>query len=160
MTRNKWMTKIYLAFTKYKLSVYLFGYTNQCDPVEKPSKIHYDYFKSVTIKEMFPERIEMKYIEGIKSRYDTQTRDLLTKFLTTGTISHQFQPKKLSYHITCYFNETRRGVTEACCNRFTKDKYYHEIKFNYQGKTEQYKVAVGMHFLATKHGGSLCKFRK
>ena len=22
------------------------------------------------------------------------------------------------------------------------------------------KVAVGMHFLATKHGGSLCKFRK
>ena len=99
-------------------------------------------------------------IEGIKSRYDTQTRDLLTKFLSTGTISHQFQPKKPSYHITCYFNETRRGVTEACCNRFTKDKYYHEIKFNYQGKTEQYKVAVGMHFLATKHGGSLCKFRK
>ena len=64
MTPNKWMRKIYQAFTKYKLSVYLFGYTNQCDPVEKPSKIHYDYFKSVTIKEMFPERIEMKYIAG------------------------------------------------------------------------------------------------
>ena len=31
----------------------MFGYTNQCDPVEKPSKIYYDYFKSVTIKEMF-----------------------------------------------------------------------------------------------------------
>lgn len=42
----------------------MFGDTSQCDPVEKPSKIHYDYFKLVTIREMCPERIEMEYIEG------------------------------------------------------------------------------------------------
>ena len=80
MTPNKWMTKLYQAFTKYSMTVYMFGDTNHCNPVEKLSKIHYDYFKSVTIKEMCPERIEMKYIDGIKSRYNEQTRDMLTEF--------------------------------------------------------------------------------
>ena len=151
MSPNKWMTKLYQAFTKYNLTVYMFGDTDQCNPVEKPSKTRYDYFKSVTIKEMGPQRIEMKYIGGIKSRYDEQTRDMLTQFLCTGTISHQFQPKKPSYYNKCYLNETRRDVTEAFCNRFTKDEDYHEIKFKYQGKKEEYKVAVGMQFLATKN---------
>lgn len=63
MTPNKWMTKLYEAFTKFGSTIYMFGDTNQCDPVEKPSTIHYDYFKSVTIREMCPERIEMEYIE-------------------------------------------------------------------------------------------------
>ena len=34
MTPNKWMTKLYQAFTKYRLTIYMFGDTNQCDPVE------------------------------------------------------------------------------------------------------------------------------
>lgn len=71
----------------------MFGDTNQCNPVEKPSKIHYDYFKSVTIKQMYPKRIEMKYINGEKSRYDIPTKNMLTEFLNTGTVSHTFQPK-------------------------------------------------------------------
>ena len=46
MTPNKWMTKLYQAFTKYRLTIYMFGDTNQCDSVE-PSDMFYDYFESV-----------------------------------------------------------------------------------------------------------------
>ena len=53
MTPNKWMTKLYQAFTKYKLTIFMFGDTNQCDPVE-PTDMFYDYFKSVPISEMCP----------------------------------------------------------------------------------------------------------
>ena len=93
MTPNKWMTKLYQAFSKYKLTIYMFGGTNQCDPVE-PTDMFYDYFKSVPITEMCPRRVEMKYIEEY-ARYDPQTRDLLTKFLKSGSIKHQFQPLKI-----------------------------------------------------------------
>ena len=62
MTPNKWMTKLYHAFTKYKLTIYMVGDTNQCDPVE-PTDMFYDYFKSVPITEMCPQRVKMKYIE-------------------------------------------------------------------------------------------------
>ena len=86
-----------------------------------------------------------------KSRYDIPIKNMLTEFLSTGTISHTFLPKKPSYHNICYLTETRRGVTEACCNRFTKDKDYHEIKFKYKGRKEQYRLATGMQFLATKN---------
>ena len=140
---------MYHAFTKFGSTIDMFGDANQFDPVEKPSKIHYDYFKSASTKQMCPGRIEMKYIDGEKSRYDIPTKNMLNELLNTGTISHKFPPKKPSYHNMCYLNETRKGVTEACCNRFTKDKDYHEIKFEYQGKKEQYRVAAGMQFLAT-----------
>ena len=66
---------------------------------------------------MCPERLEMEYIGGKKSRYDITTKNMLTEFLNTETISHTFQPKKSSYHNTCHRNETRKGATEACCNR-------------------------------------------
>ena len=148
MTPNKWMTKMYHAFIKFGSTIYMFRDTNQCDPVEKPSKIHYDYFKSASIKQMCPRRIEMKYIEGEKSRYDIPTKNMLNELLNTGTISHKFPSKKPSYHNICYLNENRKRVTEAR-NRFTKDKDYHEIKSKYQGKKEQYMVAAGMQFLAT-----------
>ena len=93
---------------------------------------------------MCPVRIEMKCIDGEKSRYDIPTKNMLTEFLNKETIGHKFPPKKPSYRNICYLNETRKGVTEACCNRFTKDKDYHEIKFKYQGKKEQYRVAALM----------------
>ena len=35
LTPNNWMSKIYQAFTKYHNTVFMFGDTNQCDPVEK-----------------------------------------------------------------------------------------------------------------------------
>ena len=90
VTPNKWMTKLYQAFTKYKLIIYIFGDTNQCDPVE-PTGIFYDHFKSIPVSEMCPRRIEMKYIEE-NALYDPQTRDLLTKFLKSDSIKHQFDP--------------------------------------------------------------------
>ena len=73
MTPNKWMSKIYHAFTKYHNTIFMFGDTNQCDPVEKGSQIHHDYFTSVPISEMCPKRTEMKYKEGC-ARYDEQAR--------------------------------------------------------------------------------------
>ena len=85
------MTKLYQAFTKYHLTVYMFGDTNQCDPVERASRIHYDYFQSVPVSEMCPRRVEMKCIEG-QLRYDTQTRDMLTTVLKSGKLQHQFEP--------------------------------------------------------------------
>ena len=148
MTPNKWMTKLYQAFTKYKLTIYMFGDTNQCDPVE-PTDMFYNYFTSIPISEMCPRRVEMKYIEEY-ARYDPQTRDLLTKFLKSGSIKHQFDPPKDSYHNICYLNKRRRHVTQECCNRFTENKEYYEIDFKYQGHREKYKVAAGMPMLVTQ----------
>ena len=89
MVPNKWMTKIYQAFSKYCNTVYLFGDKNQCNPVEGHSQIHYNYFTSKTIMDMCPERVKLEYIEGC-SRYDTKTREKLTKFLKTGKIQPEF----------------------------------------------------------------------
>lgn len=54
MVPNKWMTKIYQAFIKYHNTIYLFGDTNQCDPVEKSSQIHYNYVESQIKKIYMP----------------------------------------------------------------------------------------------------------
>ena len=149
MTPNKWMTKLYQAFTKYKLTTYMFGDTNQCDPVE-PSDMFYDYFKSVAVSKMCPRRVEMKYIEEY-ARYDPQTRDLLTKILRSSSIKHQFEPAVDSYHNICYLNKTRLHVTQECCDRFTENLEYYEIDFKYQGHREKYRVSNGMPMLVTQN---------
>ena len=117
----------------------MFGDTNQCEPVEKGSQIHYDYFKPVPIYEMCPKRIKMNYKEE-HARYDPQTRDMFTKFLRTGNVNHQFEPRVPSYHSICYLNETRKNVTEECCNRFTQEQDYQELEFKYQDGREKYKI--------------------
>lgn len=43
MVPNKWITKIYKAFTLFHNIVYLFGDCNQTNPVESGSQIHYNY---------------------------------------------------------------------------------------------------------------------
>ena len=86
------MTKLYHAFTEYRLTIYMLGDTNHCDPVE-PSEMFYDYFMSVAVSEMCPRRVEMKYIEEY-ARYDPQTRNLLTKFsrvaVSNTNLNHQW----------------------------------------------------------------------
>ena len=149
MTPNKWMTKLYEAFTKYKLTVYMFGDTNQCYPV-KPGGIFYDYFTSIPITEMCPRRVEMKYIEEY-ARYDPQTRSLLTEFLENGCIKHQFKTPIDSYHNICYTNKTRRCITQECCNRYTENLDYVEIEFKYKGPKERYRIATNMPILVTKN---------
>ena len=74
MTPNKWMTKIYQAFTKYHNTIYMFGDTNQCDPVEDGSQIPHDHFTSVSTSEMCPRRVEMKYKEGCVRFDEENTR--------------------------------------------------------------------------------------
>ena len=143
------MTKLYEAFTKYKLIVYMFGDTNQCDPVE-PGGIFYDYFTSIPITEMCPRRVETKCIEEY-ARYDPQTRSLLTEFLEDGYIKHQFKTPIDSYHNICYTNKTRRRITQECCNRYTENLDYVEIEFKYKGPKERYRIATNMPMLVTKN---------
>ena len=150
MTPNKWMTMLYQAFAKYHLTIYMFGDNNQRDPVEADSKIHYDYFQSVPVSEMCPKRVEMKYIPGAV-RYDIQTRDLLAKFLKTGTVEHKFEPRIRSYYNICDLNSTRKKVTEKCCDRFVENRSYHEVDFKYRGVLESCKVCTGMPIRVTQN---------
>ena len=99
---------------------------------------------------MCPRRVKMKYVED-NARYDPQTRDLLTEFLDSGKLKHQFQPPQDSYYNICYLNKTRRHVTQECCNRFTENKEYYEIEFKYKGPKERYRIAVNMLMLVTKN---------
>ena len=149
MTPNKWMTKLYEAFTKYKLTVYMFGDTNQCDPVE-PGGIFYDYFTSIPITEMCPRRVEMKYIEEY-ARYDPQTRSLLTEFLENGCIKHQFKTPIDSYHNICYTNKTRWRITQENLSPHSPNLDYVEIAFKYKGPKERYRIATNMPMLVTKN---------
>ena len=123
LTPNKWITKIYQAFTKYHNTTYMFGETNQCDPAEKGSQIYHDYFTSVPISEMCFRRVEMKYKEGCV-RYDEQARDVLTKFLETGKVTGKFSPGGQYYKNICYLNKTRKKVTRECCNRQIHPQIY------------------------------------
>lgn len=150
MTPNKWMSKIYQAFTKYHNSVFMFGDTNQCDPVEKGRRICYDYFKSVAISEICPRRVQMKYKEGC-SRYDSKTKDRLTKFLETGKVSAKFADRKPLYKNICYLNSTRQKVTRDCCERFTAGKTCYEVTFVYDGNKEVYPVSAEMPVLVTSN---------
>ena len=43
---NKWMTKIYNAFTDFNNKVYMFSDPNQCEPVEAGSPINHNYLES------------------------------------------------------------------------------------------------------------------
>lgn len=63
------MSLIYKIFIDFKNTIYLFGDSNQCDPVEKGSQIHYDYIYSRTVNQMCPTRKKLEYIEK-SSRYD------------------------------------------------------------------------------------------
>ena len=157
MVPNKWMTKIYQAFSKYCNTVYLFGDKNQCNPVEGHSQIHCNYFTSKTIMDMCPERVKLEYIEGC-SRYDTKTREKLTKFLKTGKIQPEFPAIGKYYKNICYLNKTRRTVTEICCNEFVKNKKDNVVNFKYNGKAEHCKVAVGMSILVTQNLKRECMF--
>ena len=148
MTLNKWMSKIYQAFTKYHNTVFMFGDTNQCDPVEKGRRIHYNYFDSVAISEMCPRRVQMKYKERC-SRYDIKTKEMLTKFVETGKVSAKFADRKPLYKNICYLNSTRQHVTRDCCERFTAGKTCYKIEFVYDSNKETYPVCAGKQVLAT-----------
>lgn len=126
MTPNKWMSKIYQAFTKYHNTVFMFGDINQCDPVEKGRRRHYDYFDSVAISEMCPRRVQMKYKEGC-SRYDIKAKNMLTKFLETGKVTAKFAEREPLYKNICYSNSTRQKVTRERCDRFTEGKQSYDL---------------------------------
>lgn len=112
--------------------------------------MHHDYFISMAISEMCRKRIELLYKEGY-ARYDNQTRDMLTKFLDTGKVEACFAPRGHYYKNICYLNKTQQKVTKECCDRFVEDKVSHEVTFKYNGKSETYKIAVGMPMLVTQN---------
>ena len=91
MVPNKWMTKIYQAYTLFNNTIYMFGDPNQCEPVETGSQIHYDYLGSKTVRDMCPRIETLQYIEK-SCRYDKQTHKMLDKFLKDGKVSAYFNP--------------------------------------------------------------------
>lgn len=93
MVPNKWTVKIYQPYTKYHNTVYMFGDTNQYDPVEDGSQIRYDYMSSVTMKEMCPNRQYLEYTKD-SSRYDKKTYSILDKFQ-----EFLYQKSKTSSHL-------------------------------------------------------------
>ena len=153
MIPNKWITRIYEAFTMFKNKIYMFGDPNQCEPVEPGSQVHNNYLESVTVREMCPERETLQYIEK-SCRYDKKTHEMLDKFLKHGKISTYFEPvdKKL-YKNICYLNSTRIKVTQECCERFIKEnnRSYTTVNFKYNGGKESYPVCKGMPILATQN---------
>ena len=151
MVPNKWMTKIYHEYVKNVNTVYMFGDSNQCMPVEGGSQIHYNYLDSTTISEMCPRIETLQYIEK-SCRYDIQTHEMLKKFLKFGKISIYFQPidHKL-YKNICYLNTTRVRVNTQCCDQFTDGKKYETVEFKYDNKKETYKVCKGMPVIATRN---------
>ena len=144
MIPNKWMTKIYEAFTMFKNKIYMFGDPNQCEPVEPGSQIHHNYLESKTVSEMCPDIQTLKYIEK-SCRYDKQTHEMLKKLLKYGKISTYFQPidNKL-YKNICYLNSTRIKVNTECCKRFIEEnnRRYITIDFKYNNKKENYPVCT------------------
>ena len=121
----------------------MFGDTNQCDPVEL-RQVHYDYNTSIPVSEMCPKRVEMKYIERYAC-YDPQTKDLLTKFLNKGIVEHQFEPRQLRVrHKRMLEKQTRRAVTEECCDRYTQNKDYCYVAFKYRSQflVSQFLAAI------------------
>lgn len=65
MVPNKWMTKLYQVFSKYSNKIYLLGDTNQCDPVDDHSQVHYNYFTSETILEVCPKRVNWSILRAV-----------------------------------------------------------------------------------------------
>ena len=98
---------------------------------------------------MCPKRIQLKYIEGC-SRYDTQTRDMLTNYLKTGTVPAKFASFGSYYKNICYLNKTRQKATRECCNKFVQNKAQYDVNFVYNGKRKLYTVAEDMPVLVTQ----------
>ena len=115
MVPNKWMIKIYKAFTMFNNKVYLFGDYNQCEPVETGSQVHYNYQYSITINHMCSKTKTPRYIEST-SRYDTETNDLLKVFFDTGRISTYFEPAGKFNKNICLVNSARIRVNTKCYN--------------------------------------------
>lgn len=103
------------------------------------------------MRNVCPKRVEIKYRKGNLSRYDVQKRDMLTKFLKTSIVEHQFEPRvPISYNI-CYLNNIRKKITEKGCYRFVENRKYYEVDFKYQGSIECYNVSEDMSMLVTQN---------
>ena len=142
MVRNKWITLIYHSFVENNLKVNLYGDANQCDPVEGNSRLKYDYTKSPAILEMYPNIIELKYIEE-STRYDKKTYDMLSNFLATGRLNQKLANYMDTFVNICYFNSTRIEVNKMCSDAFCEGKNHLKINFSYNGCKGEYKVCAG-----------------
>ena len=104
MVPNKWITLLYKAFCKHGVEVYLFGDSNQCDPVDAQI---FNYLNSPGVRQMCQGATELQYIEG-SSRYDKETHALLNDLINTGSIrGHKMNGITDTYTNVCYFNKTK-----------------------------------------------------
>ena len=151
MTPDRFITKLYHAFTKYGIQVFMAGDINQCEPINGATSIRHNYFDdSISVFEMCPRRIQMKYVEG-SSRYDQKTRIMSEKFLKFKSVKHKFEPIGDYYKNICFLNKTRRDVTEKCYNKFAENRENHVVNFLYKSRIEKYQVCVDMPIIGTQN---------
>lgn len=150
MTPNRYITLLYHAFTKYNITIIMSGDINQCEPINDDKTIPQNYFTSKAVEEMCSQRVELTYIEE-SARYDNKTRIVLNYFLKYKCIGHRFERPGIYYKTICWLNDTRRRVTEICCNRFVENKKSYEINFKYKSRIEKYKICTGMPIIATEN---------
>ena len=92
MTPNRYITLLYQSFTKHHITIIMSEDTNQCEPINRVKSMRHNYFDdSISVSEMCPKRIPMKFIEG-SARYDNETRIMLNNFLKYKNLRHNFQP--------------------------------------------------------------------
>ena len=70
---------------------------------------------------MCPERVKLEYIEGC-SRYDTKTRDMLTKFLKTGKIQPEFPAIGKYYKNICISIKREEQLQKFAAMSLSKTK--------------------------------------
>ena len=145
----RWVTLVYQAFSIYHNQVFMFGDSNQCNSVES-TKVFYDYLSSVAVSEMCPTQVKMKNKPEC-SRYDTQTKEFLDKFLQTYKIEETMPAPLLSYTNICYLNKTRRRITNDCYYRSSAGRDSMLVRFRYQGRLEKSTVSTDMPLLVTKN---------
>lgn len=136
MVDNYFMTLVYNAFTNFRNKIYMFGDMNQLPSVDSHTPFFYPF--SIAVREMCPKIITLKFREQ-SGRYTEKLYNILSEFLDTGKINYQFKSinENLKRNIV-YTNQKRKDILERLCTSGRR------MIFNYQGKTEIYKICQGL----------------
>jgi hypothetical protein len=130
--------------------IYLFGDSNQCDPVEGGPRISYKYTTSPAVAEMY-DTVVLDY-KSETGRYCEKTKRMLQWFLKKRKAPRNLAKTDESLMVNiCYLNSTKRKVTSRCCKAFV-DKHKRKptvFEFQYMGKTETCPICRGMPVIAT-----------
>lgn len=154
MMSYKYASIIYEAvYQNPNLKVHFMGDQNQLPSVEGDGHLLYQFTSSPAINDICDEIVTLPYIAGC-ARYDDKLKTILDTFLETGKINKDIFKQPIDSYINlCYYNKTRIDINKKCCERYIKEKKFNSIPiiFKYQGKKEEYNVAIGMPIIVTSN---------